>query len=301
MSDSIARVSRAFELIPYVLRNPGVSFRELEEKFAINKKELLIQLNLIFCCGLPGYTPLELIDVSFDDGYVTVTNPQVLTAPRKLTRPELMTISLGLNLLRNSLTEELKLSCDTLLTQISKLLGNDNSLISIPDEENSALSTITKAVLAGNKLIFQYASANSDTFTQRNVSPLELRSNGKHSYLIGFEEDSKTEKTYRIDRIKNLDIGDSFAKISKENIIPSSSKYLLYVSNNALNFVEENKTFITRIIESNNGKEIELQGVSKNWLISEIFAFGGEISVIEPQELKNEVSAIANKRLAEDF
>ena len=54
MSDSIARVSRAFDLIPYILRNPGVSFNELEEKFAINTKELLLELNLIFCCGLPG-------------------------------------------------------------------------------------------------------------------------------------------------------------------------------------------------------------------------------------------------------
>ena len=119
MSDSIARVSRAFDLIPYILRNPGVSFNELEEKFAINTKELLLELNLIFCCGLPGYTPLELIDISFDDGYVTVTNPQVLTTPRKLTKNELLIISLGLNLLRNSLTEDLKLSCDALINQIS--------------------------------------------------------------------------------------------------------------------------------------------------------------------------------------
>ena len=301
MSDSIARVSRAFELIPYVLRNPGVSFSELEEKFAINTKELLTELNLIFCCGLPGYTPLELIDVSFDDGYVTVSNPQVLTSPRKLTRQELMTVSLGLNLLRNSLTEELKLSCDTLIIQISKLLGDKNSLISIPEEESAASSKITKAVLGGNKLIFDYASANSDSYSKRKVNPLGIRSNGKHSYLIGFEEDSRTEKTYRIDRIKNLDIGTASTKITKQKVIPDSSKFLLYVSNKATNFVDENAAFVSRIIEGSNGKEIELQGVSKNWLISEIFAFGGEISVIEPQELKIEVSTIANKRLAEDF
>ena len=60
MSDSIARVARAFDLIPYILHNPGISFKELETKFAINSKELLLELNLIFCCGLPGYTPLEL-------------------------------------------------------------------------------------------------------------------------------------------------------------------------------------------------------------------------------------------------
>ena len=301
MSDSIARVSRAFDLIPYILRNPGISFQELEEKFAIDTKELLLELNLIFCCGLPGYTPLELIDISFDDGYVTVTNPQVLTSPRKLTKNELMTISLGLNLLRNSLTEDLKLSCDALINRVSSLLGDQNSLISIPEEDDATLSAISKAVLGGNKLTFEYASANSDSLTQRDIKPIEMRSNGKHRYLIGFEIESKIEKTFRVDRIRNLIIGDVFQKVVKEKTLKVNSKCRLFISNKALNFIDENKIFITKIKDVANGKEIDLQGISRNWVISEIFAFGGELSVLEPQDLKIEVASRAKSRLDEDF
>ena len=65
--------------------------------------------------------------------------------------------------------------------------------------------------------------------------------------------------------------------------------------------IDENKTFITKIKDVANGKEIDLQGISRNWVISEIFAFGGELSVLEPEDLKFEVASRAKSRLDEDF
>jgi len=71
-----ARALRLLDLVPYLVSHPGISVARLAEEFQVSKEEILKDLNLLFMCGLPGYTPLELIDISFDDDVVVVRDPQ---------------------------------------------------------------------------------------------------------------------------------------------------------------------------------------------------------------------------------
>ena len=54
---------------------------------------------MLHMCGLPGYTPLELIDMYYEDGYVTVSDPQSLDRPRKMSRSEMTALLVGLDVL----------------------------------------------------------------------------------------------------------------------------------------------------------------------------------------------------------
>ena len=67
MSDALMRTKRSLDLIPFILEHQGITMEELAKKFNVSKDVLFEDLNMLFCCGLPGYTPLELIDMSFDD------------------------------------------------------------------------------------------------------------------------------------------------------------------------------------------------------------------------------------------
>ncbi|MFM7873555.1 MAG: hypothetical protein ACKO8Y_02915, partial [Actinomycetota bacterium] len=71
-----ARALRLIDLVPYLVSNPGVSVKETATKFGISVAELLKDLDLLFVCGLPGYTPLELIDLSVEDGVISIRDPQ---------------------------------------------------------------------------------------------------------------------------------------------------------------------------------------------------------------------------------
>lgn len=51
-------------------------------------------------CGLPGYTPYDLIDLVFEDGVVSVIDPQVLTKPRNFSKTEHVAVVLGLEILK---------------------------------------------------------------------------------------------------------------------------------------------------------------------------------------------------------
>ena len=100
MVDTAAvRALRSMDLIPYVLENPGVSIAELSARFSVTQAQIESDLQLVFMCGLPGYTPYELIDVAFEDGVVSIIDPQVLDKPRKFSSNEIVVIALGLKIL----------------------------------------------------------------------------------------------------------------------------------------------------------------------------------------------------------
>ena len=59
-------------LVSYVNRHPGVTLGELSRKFNRSVSEIKKTLELASLCGLPDYTPFDLIDVDFEGDRVYV-------------------------------------------------------------------------------------------------------------------------------------------------------------------------------------------------------------------------------------
>src|SRR5665647_333696 len=102
---NLERTARLLNLVPYLVAHQGVSVEKLAEEFDVSESQLLEDLNTLWMCGLPGYTPLELIDLSFDSGYVTIWNAETLQQPRSLSRDEALTLVLGLGYLSDEIEE----------------------------------------------------------------------------------------------------------------------------------------------------------------------------------------------------
>lgn len=298
MSEAIERTKRSLDLIPYILEHQGISLEELAKKFNVSTETLYEDLNLLFCCGLPGYTPLELIDISFDEGYVSVSNPQVLDVPRKLSKNELLRLHLGLELLQ-------KFAPQQLLSRILKLQNNITSHLSFssPYELIDKVSTenlkiVVEALQNGKTLIFDYSSANSDSLSKRTIEVHGIMENIERIYIEGQEQSSGEIKTFRLDRMKNLVVGEYAGnKIFPEVENSNRTKYKLAISKSAQSFLLENSSVILESHETENGYLALLGEVSEGWLISEIFAHGGEVTVQEPYELKLKIKEMANMRL----
>jgi len=67
------RLSRLLNMVPYFLANPGISAAEAAEDLGVTTKQLMNDLNQLWMCGLPGYGPGDLIDLSFSEESVEVT------------------------------------------------------------------------------------------------------------------------------------------------------------------------------------------------------------------------------------
>ena len=95
----LARTARLLDLVPYLTTHQGIAISELAKTFNATVKEITDDLNTLWMCGLPGYTPLELIDLEFESGFVSIRNAETLAAPRALDRAEALSVYMGLDLL----------------------------------------------------------------------------------------------------------------------------------------------------------------------------------------------------------
>ena len=80
MSSAVSdRLPRLLALVPYLLARPGILVADAAADFGITEKQLRRDLELLWMCGLPGYGPGDLIDLSFDSDTVNNRLPPSVT------------------------------------------------------------------------------------------------------------------------------------------------------------------------------------------------------------------------------
>lgn len=293
---ALDRTARALDLVPYLLEHQGISIAELAQVFGVSEKQINSDLILIHMCGLPGYTPLELIEMYYEDGYVTVSDPQSLNKPRKMNRTEITSLLVSLDLLKSTRSDSIAKEVETLKTKLRKSLSFENPYVVVANSKNSDLAEqIELAIAKGNALEIDYLSGSKDKSTERLILPLELYQENNFTYLKAWCQTSEGERTFRLDRFVSLNISDanriSYAR-NEKLITPQLANIDLIVSKQARNFIEENRGVISSLIE---GEEIQvtLHPIDLDWLARTILGYGSSIRVVGPKQLAEDVTARA--------
>ena len=300
MVDNAAnRALRTMDLIPYILENPGVSIIKLAKQFSVTEKQIESDLQLVFMCGLPGYTPYELIDLIFEDGVVSIIDPQVLDKPRRFTKSELVVIALGLQLLGElSASDSARLSKIKLLSNKIIQLGGSNSIIFAPSSSKSPfVEVISKAITNKKSLTMQYQSLVKDEVSIRTVFPHNLYFMNGNLYLSAMDLAAKADRVFKVELIKTCEVGkDIGSEVVNEN--NSTLEVVLDVQKTYKNFIERNSSIITAVEEQKNCFRVHLKLSNLEWLKRSILSNSPGIKVISPSLLAQEVSALATSLLA---
>jgi proteasome accessory factor C len=295
---AIDRTARALDLVPYLLEHQGISIAELAQVFGVSEKQINDDLILIHMCGLPGYTPLELIEMYYEDGYVTVSDPQSLNKPRSMNRSELTSLLVSLDLLKALRSDSIAGEIEILQAKLRKSLAFENPFVVVANAINSAvIEKLESAISKGNALEIDYLSGRKDETTQRLILPLEIYQANNNSYLSAWCQTTGGERTFRVDRILKCEIssGDLISyKPDRNRTIEGISGIELEVSRQARQFVEENRAVI-QSIEEGDVYRIKLNAIDTEWLIRTILGFGSGIKVIAPADLILEVRERALK------
>jgi len=88
MTGIAERLPRLLSLVPYLLARPGVRIADAAADFGTTERQLRRDLELLWMCGLPGYGPGDLVDLSFSGDTVTVTEDAGMRRPVRLTTAE---------------------------------------------------------------------------------------------------------------------------------------------------------------------------------------------------------------------
>jgi proteasome accessory factor C len=287
----LARTARLLDLVPYLTTHQGIAISELAKTFNTTVKEITDDLNTLWMCGLPGYTPLELIDLEFDSGFVSIRNAETLAAPRALDRAEALSIYMGLDLL----SAELGGSNSSLVAEITNLQEQLRSqLISAPQVQIEASlaselrALILRAIRRRGWLEITYHSAANDQVTKRQVAPYELSQSGSHEYLQGYCDNAKAIRNFRADRIVAVsEIADQ--------LWPSNQ---LAASDEALEYEVKVHAASRQVLEvlpqiSANSATATIQGFSAPWISRAILSLAGQVEAIAPTQIRAAVHARA--------
>jgi proteasome accessory factor C len=293
---ALDRTARALDLVPYLLEHQGISVTELAQVFGVSEKQINSDLILIHMCGLPGYTPLELIEMYYEDGYVTVSDPQSLNKPRNMNRTEITSLLVSLDLLKSTRSDSIAEEIEALKNKLRKSLTFENPFVVVADAKNSDLvEQIEVAIAKGNALEIVYLSGSKDKSTDRLVLPLELYQENNFTYLKAWCQASEGERTFRLDRFVSLKVSDnkkvSYAR-SSEKVPRQLANIELRVSKSARNFVEENRGVIASLIEDEE-LAVTLHPIDLDWLSRTILGYGSAIRVVGPTQLSEDLTARA--------
>ena len=287
----LARTARLLDLVPYLTTHQGIAISELAKTFNTTVKEITDDLNTLWMCGLPGYTPLELIDLEFESGFVSIRNAETLAAPRALDRAEALSIYMGLDLL----SAELGNSSSALVSEIENLQEQLRSqLISAPQVQIEASlaselrALILRAIRRRGWLEITYHSAANDQVSKRQVAPYELSQSGSHEYLQGYCDSAKAIRNFRADRIVNItEIADqvwpSNQLVTKEEGI----EYQVKVHSSSRQVLE----VLPQV--SPGSSTATIQGYSAQWISRAILSLGGQVEAVSPSEIRAAVCARA--------
>jgi len=306
MADNAAqRALRTMDLVPYILENPGISTIDLAAKFSVTQKQIEKDLQLIFLCGLPGYTPYELIDLTFEDGIVSIIEPQVLTKPRNFSSNEMVVIKLGLEILRQiNVNEPNKLDkISTLLQKVHRETDQDSVLLAKEISSSPYYSVINTAISQRKQLSIEYQSVSKDQLSTRLIVPYNISMLNGNLYLSAYDMDRQSDRVFKLDLISKCEIGER----TELDLVKSTSIdqiVELMVDVKLTNFIERNTSLIVDQRLTADGIKVTLKVNNLEWISRAVISYAPNITVISPialsemieQRAKNLLNAYSSQR-----
>ena len=293
------RALRTMDLIPFILENPGISIENLAKQFSVTEKQIEDDLQLVFMCGLPGYTPYELIDLVFEDGVVSIIDPQVLDKPRRFSKSELVVIVLGLQIL-GELNNSNSVRANHIKALSDKImrLGNSNSVLINSGQNNSPyVDIVLNAISLRKSLIIEYHSMIKDEITNRIILPRYLYFLNGNLYLNALDLDAKADRVFKLNLIKKCEVGSATENQTYENN-EYAIQVVLDIDKQFVNFIERNSSVITNIQENKDSYRVDLMVSNMEWLKRSILSYSPGITVISPVLLATEVREVASSLIS---
>lgn len=293
-SAPIQEVARLLDLVPFLSTHSHISLKELASEFGVSEKEMAQELTSLSMCGLPGYTPYELIEVYFDSGFVTINNHESLDLPRALTNVELSSLLIGLSMMSESATEDekLKMAIEELKGKLSRILNSESEvLVSAP---SSDVTEIQRAIEERRLLHFAYLSSATGEIVNREVEPFDLSPEQGKIYLRAYCRSAQALRIFRVDRMRNISIGDSFIPAERKIDETSDRAYRSELR------VMGRKRAIAEALSLDaipTSGALTYDSFSQEWVERAVIAFSPDLILDSPLEARARIKSTLEKTL----
>ena len=303
------RLERLLKMIPFLQANGGIKVEDAAKIFEVTEEQLISDLNLIWLCGLPGYSHLELIDVSFDSGFITITNADTLNQPMSLTIEEGAALLLAIdNLMGIAPDKDLEILRSLREKLLAILTWKDSSKsdsVTNPQQTGAqpVLPKILKAIdNSDHALEINYYSASADEFLRTQVIPINIYNRNAFTYLLAYSIVKNEYVVLRLDRISDVNL---IARPKNFHNLPApqhpgneiGEEVVIELLPEALWFKEK---WGLNTLEFDRGRSAYVGTVkvfNRQWLIRAAMSLEGALRILSPADMRAQVAAAAKSAL----
>ena len=210
-----ARLRRILAVVPWVVAEDGPLISEVCARFGYRTQaDLQADINLLFMCGVPPYTPDALIEVDLADDRVWIRYADWFARPLRLTPAEALTLvasSAALLGVSGDTGADTEAPLARGLAKLAAALGVEEEVLDValgpapPD----ALAGLQEAAAAHRQAEIEYYAYGRDEHTRRVIDPYLVYSAQGQWYVTGFCHLAQADRLFRVDRVGTVTVLES--------------------------------------------------------------------------------------------
>lgn len=213
MSGATDHLPRLLALVPWLLSHPGTEVSEVAREFDVTEAQVRSDVNLLWMCGLPGYGPGDLIDVTWHGDRVTLSNAETIERPLRLTSDEALALITALRALSGVPGIVSTAAIDRALAKLegaAGTTGHSERVVAAPEAgtDMAIVTTVSDALARGRRVHLRYWVPARDEATERDVDPLRLFTSDGSAYLKAYCHSSEDLRTFKLGRVLSAEILD---------------------------------------------------------------------------------------------
>ncbi|MGD0554582.1 MAG: WYL domain-containing protein [Streptosporangiaceae bacterium] len=208
MVTSAERLRRLLALVPYVVARKSVGLAETAAAFGMTERELVDDLNLVWCVELRSPDPYCPIDLSYEGGEITVMAAETIGRPLRLAVDEASAMLVALRMLSEVPGDKSALT--RLIGKLEAAAGEAATpsravtVLDVPDVSEE----IRAAFESGKRLHISYYVSSRDEATERDVDPMRLLAVEGRTYLECWCRLAEGVRLFRLDRVLSVQVLD---------------------------------------------------------------------------------------------
>ncbi|MGB3335475.1 MAG: YafY family protein [Mycobacterium sp.] len=296
MTQLSKRLVRLLNMVPYLKARPGISKEQAAAELGVSLSQLQNDLEQLVMCGLPGYGPGELIDVTFYEDRLDVFESAGVDRPLRLTSREATAMLMALRTLVDMPGIVDPRAARSAIAKVEEAAGAAAPAAPVSaTHDESAADVVRDGVQQHRALVIDYYAASRDSVSQRIVDPIRVVLIGAHSYLEAWSRESEGVRLFRFDRIDGARLldepsappeparqaetdtslfdADPSLPVAIVRVAPSAAWMFEYYPMQALGEL------------SDGWREAQLTYASQEWLVRLLLGMGDDVQVMAPESV----------------
>jgi len=197
--DTATRLRRLLAILTWLAQEGEAPVEEVASRFDLSPQALVAELEMAACCGVPPYTPDQLLEIVVTEDTVSTRVGTDLARPRRLSPSEGLALAASARALLAVPGSDEDGALSRALAKLERALGQTG--VEVELDSPDLLDAVRDALTAGERLVITYYSASSDQTSERTITPRRLFASEGHWYVDARCEVADGVRRFRVDRI----------------------------------------------------------------------------------------------------